>query len=99
MPSPAVMRHLAGKEFGAKTVVIPCIRGLVGLHSRHEAGMLLMVLHVATGEWHGLVQALGTVPFLLQVDKGYDPFTMVDMVIHGYTRTLTRCVLLRDTTL
>lgn len=81
MPSPAVMRHLAGKEFGAKTVVIPCIRGLVELHSRHKAGMLPMVLHVNAGKWHGLVQALGKVLFLLQVDKGYALFTMADMVI------------------
>lgn len=46
MPSPVVMRHLAGKGFGAKTAVISCIRALAELLSGYGRGMLPIVLHV-----------------------------------------------------
>lgn len=54
MPSPAVMRRLAGKGFGAKTAVISSIRGLVELSSGNTAEMSLMVLYVDTDKWYGL---------------------------------------------
>ena len=46
MPSPAVMRRLAGKGFGAKIAVISCIRARAELLSGHESEMLPIVLHV-----------------------------------------------------
>ena len=61
-PSPAVMPHLAGKGFGAKTAVIPSTRDLVKLLSGHKAGMLPIGLHVDPEKWYGLAQVLRKLP-------------------------------------
>lgn len=67
MPSLAVMQRLAGKGFGAKTAVIPSIRGLVELLSGNETEMLRVVLQVDTDrEWYGLVQAVVKIPYCLR---------------------------------